>query len=148
MTTPNPTPGDELAERLRYLHEQASEPEPADLVTVDTAARPLCSSNTNIWRDYYTRISSARQSIATLVPEILESLRTRDEAARSSSKVERLRAALAVADEALCDYACHAVGAPCIRSVDQCASECGKQAGDALLVVRAALEAKDHSNGK
>lgn len=53
---------------------------------------------------------------------------------------ERLREGLERADAALRDYACHGgPDVPCIRSMDQCAAECGQHAGDALLVVTQAL---------
>lgn len=56
------------------------------------------------------------------------------------TRIAELEGALRTADEALCAYACHAgPEAPCIRSKDQCASECGKEAGDALLALRATL---------
>lgn len=51
-----------------------------------------------------------------------------------------VREALQAADAALRDYACHGgEGAPCLRSSDQCATDCGKRAGDALLIVEKAL---------
>ena len=54
----------------------------------------------------------------------------------SSEVVEALRAA----DKALRDYACHAgPKVPCARTAGQCASECGRAAGDALMLVEAAL---------
>lgn len=55
-------------------------------------------------------------------------------------RVEELEKALSVAEDALRDYACHAgPDIPCRRSPDQCASECGKSAGDAFVAVQAAL---------
>ena len=58
-----------------------------------------------------------------------------------TGEVERLRAALAIAEEALCDYGCHdGPSTPCIRTSEQCRQECGKPAADALIHARAALE--------
>ncbi len=59
------------------------------------------------------------------------------------------REALVAAAEALRDYACHGgEGVPCLRTTNQCLDNCGKPAGDALLLVEAALlQAKDHPNG-
>ena len=48
--------------------------------------------------------------------------------------------ALKVAREALCNHACHGGdSAPCIRSSDQCLADCGKQAGDAIVDINAAI---------
>lgn len=48
--------------------------------------------------------------------------------------------ALKNAREALCNHACHGGNAtPCIRSNEQCRSECGKQAGDAIVMIDAAI---------
>lgn len=61
---------------------------------------------------------------------------------RTALRAERdeLLAALKKADEALCDYSCHyGPGIPCLRTRSECAMECGKRAGDALLAVRAAI---------
>lgn len=57
-----------------------------------------------------------------------------------SDMLEQLRAALVAADDALREHACHGgPSAPCVRSRYECASECGRKAGDALLIVEAAL---------
>jgi hypothetical protein len=51
-----------------------------------------------------------------------------------------VRETLEAADSALRDQACH--GGPnvrCLRSPDQCRESCGREAGDALLLVEAAL---------
>lgn len=51
-----------------------------------------------------------------------------------------LEGALRVGIEALSGHACHiGPSCPCIRSADQCAAECGREAGDALLALRQAL---------
>mgnify|MGYP001063538681 CR=1 FL=1 len=50
---------------------------------------------------------------------LLSALRQRDEA-------------LDVADTALRDYACCGLGTVCLRTADECATECGKIAGEAL----------------
>lgn len=48
--------------------------------------------------------------------------------------------ALKDAREALCNHACHGGDAtPCIRSNEQCRAECGKQAGDAIVSIDAAI---------
>jgi hypothetical protein len=53
-----------------------------------------------------------------------------------------LARALEAADAALRNHACHGgEKVPCARTPDQCAYECGRQAGDALLLVEAALAA-------
>lgn len=50
--------------------------------------------------------------------------------------------ALEKAREALANRACHGgLELPCIRSPEQCRSDCGKVDGDALLAVEAALTA-------
>jgi hypothetical protein len=55
--------------------------------------------------------------------------------------------ALKAADDALRNYACHGgPSVPCIRSPEQCRSECGKPAGDALLLVESALQSQPSSN--
>lgn len=71
--------------------------------------------------------------------------REREEFCHATAKaamdeIDRLRAALEQADGALRNHACHGGETmPCLRSKEQCKSECGKAAGDALLVVEAAL---------
>ncbi len=51
-----------------------------------------------------------------------------------------VRAALVSADNALRNHACHGGDAtPCLRARYQCDIECGREAGDALLLVEAAL---------
>ena len=53
----------------------------------------------------------------------------------------RTRKALRAAENALRRHACHGgPKAPCLRTPAQCASECGREAGDALLLVEAALK--------
>ena len=65
----------------------------------------------------------------------------RDELAAENA---RLREALKSAREALTEYACHGGPTmPCRRALYQCAEECGKNAGDARLVVDAALASKE-----
>ena len=62
------------------------------------------------------------------------------ENAALKAEIERLREALREADDALCEYACHGgLKIPCRRTPNQCRSECGRAAADALVVVRAAL---------
>lgn len=56
-------------------------------------------------------------------------------------RVAALEGALHTADEALCEYACYEGNFPCARTPDQCLSRCGKEAGDALTIIRAALAA-------
>jgi hypothetical protein len=49
--------------------------------------------------------------------------------------------ALEAADKALRNHACHGgPDLPCLRAPEQCRAECGKEAGDALLLVEEALE--------
>lgn len=49
--------------------------------------------------------------------------------------------ALRAAREALCNHACHGgKDAPCIRTPDQCAFDCGLAAGDAIQTIDAALK--------
>ncbi len=56
-------------------------------------------------------------------------------------EIEALREALASADDALRNHACHGgPDAPCLRTSSQCHFDCGKQAGDALVTVLAALK--------
>jgi hypothetical protein len=66
--------------------------------------------------------------------------RHRAKLASSQAEIERLTEVLYRAQEALGEYACH-VGDkhPCIRTADQCRNECGKIAGDAALLIDAAL---------
>ena len=57
------------------------------------------------------------------------------------SERDSLLAALKVADDALCEYACRSPDEPflaCMRSDDQCNQDCGRAAFDALCAVRAA----------
>ncbi len=52
----------------------------------------------------------------------------------------KMRKALETADAALRRHACHGgPEMPCIRTEGQCADECGREAGDALLAVISAL---------
>ncbi len=54
--------------------------------------------------------------------------------------------ALREAEKALRNHACHGGdNVPCLRTIAQCKSECGEQAGDALLTVEAALAAWEAS---
>lgn len=54
----------------------------------------------------------------------------------SARKIEVLDRALNVTREALCEHACHAgPEVPCIRTRDQCATECGRSAGDVIVAV-------------
>ena len=58
-----------------------------------------------------------------------------------TSERDSLLAALKVADDALCEYACRSPDEPflaCMRSDDQCNQDCGRAAFDALCAVRAA----------
>ena len=49
-------------------------------------------------------------------------------------------AALKAAENVLCEYACHlGPDTPCRRSADQCLDSCGKEAGDALVLIHRAL---------
>lgn len=84
---------------------------------------------------------------AEFIVAAIDLARLASQSLSSPTEVERLREALQVADDALCEYACHGGdGVPCLRTLDQCNSECGKRAGNALLTVREALEGKDHSH--
>jgi hypothetical protein len=61
----------------------------------------------------------------------------------AAATIRAAMAALLLADEALRNHACHGgEKVPCIRTKDQCAADCGKEAGDALLAVEAALNQK------
>lgn len=62
------------------------------------------------------------------------------------ARIEALEGALREAREALCDYACHAENAPCLRSPDQCQTQCGKTAGDAILNIDSILSNKGDSD--
>lgn len=56
------------------------------------------------------------------------------------SQPDAMREALGTARSALCEHACHGGDSiPCIRSAEQCRTDCGKQAGDAILAIDAAL---------
>ena len=56
--------------------------------------------------------------------------------------IAALEALVKEAGEALSEYACHGgPDLPCIRSKDQCRTECGKIAGDALAKI------KENTNG-
>ncbi len=51
-----------------------------------------------------------------------------------------LEGALGTAREALANYACHGgAGIPCLRTADQCRTDCGRDAGDAIVVIDTAL---------
>lgn len=64
----------------------------------------------------------------------------RERAERAEAQCRVLEGALRVGIEALSGHACHiGPSCPCIRSADQCAAECGREAGDALLALRQAL---------
>ena len=63
---------------------------------------------------------------------------------------DRYEKALREAAAALSEHACHlGPGIPCARSADQCAAECGRSAGDAMLVVSQALSSSQgrHEGG-
>lgn len=63
------------------------------------------------------------------------------QAAELLEHVERLRETLTAADDVLRSYACYGgCGAPCMRTPEQCRQDCGKEAGDALVKVIAALK--------
>lgn len=67
---------------------------------------------------------------------------------RLTAQVERMREALDMAFDALRNHACHGgLDVPCIRSADQCTHECGKAAGDALILVEAALRPRSEREG-
>lgn len=62
-----------------------------------------------------------------------------------SSEVERLRELLAAAREALTEYACHAgPDVRCLRAPHQCRQECGQKAGNAIVLIDAALNGGQH----
>ncbi len=57
-----------------------------------------------------------------------------------ASQLIAMKGALEAADNALRNHACHGGDkAPCLRARYQCQVECGKEAGDALLLVESAL---------
>ena len=61
------------------------------------------------------------------------------------ARVAELEGVLLIADNALCNYACHAgPQAPCLRAIHQCSDSCGKVAGDAVATLRAALKDTGH----
>ena len=68
---------------------------------------------------------------------------------RFTNRIAAIEAKLAEKDallrecgEALAEYACHGgPDLPCIRSEDQCRTECGKIAGDALAKIKDATDA-------
>lgn len=58
----------------------------------------------------------------------------------AEARIAGLVEALGTAREALCNHACHSGSSvPCRRSPDQCAADCGREAGDAIVAVDAIL---------
>jgi hypothetical protein len=65
-----------------------------------------------------------------------------DRIAALEAKLAEKDALLQECGEALAEYACHGgPDLPCIRSKDQCRTECGKIAGDTLAKIKDATDA-------
>lgn len=170
MTTNHPTPGDELVERLRGLLANATA-RPwrvfesrfgSDVIAIMKGNQPRRDQRGDhvrrwpeivAWPGFdasdvphrYRRVNAelmveAVNALPALLDE-LEALRTRDEAARSSTtEVERLRTALVAAE-------------PHVETLHSLVIGGGRSKSDAakivwrdLCKVRAALQAKDHSH--
>lgn len=75
-----------------------------------------------------------------IAAEIDRCRRIERENTRLQSELTAAKEALDVAGKALREHACHGgENEPCRRAAYQCNLECGKQAGDALLIVEATL---------
>ncbi len=103
------------------------------------------------WWNYQREYAQAKARIADLNAEVGrhiaayqiafdQAMENGERAADLTRQLADARAVLRVADDALRNHACHGgPSAPCLRSDTDCQFDCGKQAGDALLVVEAAL---------
>lgn len=81
--------------------------------------------------------------------EAVTAWNTRASTQALAERVEKAESTLRIAREALCEYACHlGENVPCLRTKQQCLSECGKAAGDAIIAIDAALNPLPHEEGR
>lgn len=101
----------------------------------------LCLENAK-WRrgsgngdDIVGRFACGEYAIKCL-PVVAQALNALPALIAKAERVDALEHALKITREALCEHACHAgIEVPCIRTRDQCQSECGKSAGDVIVAV-------------
>ena len=101
-------------------------------------AAELVALSADLRRIARHRLANPELAIEWKAADALEHLTAKLSA--SEAEVARKDRALRAADESLRDYACH--GGPtvrCLRTPEQCRDACGKEAGDALLIVTAVL---------
>jgi hypothetical protein len=152
MQSNTDTPTDALIERLQKRLDEVSTNDPTgELVMVRRsdirtliASQPSLEVQTDGLVELCQQLRRNTKDTTAFCPEPIYRNPDGPKAADAIEALQRSNAekdeALRVADEALRAHACHGgPNVPCVRAQYQCQLECGKQAGDALVVVSKAL---------